>query len=241
MKPSFAPIGSLALLLLLGVLHSSFAAMPAELKLVEGSTTVLFPVRMQVEGVLDGDVDVLLDVDADGKVVDWIVLSASHEGFIPPAVQTLRRWRFEPLEEDGQAIRFIVPAVFQFDYGELAHTSFGPSVVFSFLNEIRPDSGRQVYVARMSELARLPQPLEVERPKLFSDLPLEEQKGRVVFTFYIDREGRVRIPVVTELEGNPLLAESAAQALLEWRFEPARVKNHPVIVRAQQEFVFTGE
>jgi hypothetical protein len=59
----------------------------------------------------------------------------------------------------------------------------------------------------------------------------------VLIDFYIDTEGRPRMPVVLRA-AHELYALAAVDALLQWRFVPPRHQGRPRIVRATQLFSF---
>jgi len=80
------------------VVHQVTPEYPAELK------------RKRVAG----SVHVLFVVDPSGAVQNPIVQQSSHPAFEPPALQAVRKWRFEPGRRNGQPVpfRMKVPIVF---------------------------------------------------------------------------------------------------------------------------------
>ena len=63
------------------------------------------------------------------------------------------------------------------------------------------------------------------------------QEGQVVLDFYIDEQGRPRMPVVTHSDDDALNL-AAVEALSHWRFVPPTRNGVPVMVRAKQSFRF---
>jgi hypothetical protein len=61
----------------------------------------------------------------------------------------------------------------------------------------------------------------------------------VVLDFYIDTEGRPRMPVVLSA-AHDVYAIAAMEALLQWRFAPPTRQGRPAIVRATQQFSFAA-
>ena len=61
--------------------------------------------------------------------------------------------------------------------------------------------------------------------------------GRVQVHFFIDETGAVRMPSV-EAPAHPYLAETAVNAVREWKFEPATRRGRPVLIAASQQFDF---
>jgi len=62
-------------------------------------------------------------------------------------------------------------------------------------------------------------------------------KGSAVIDFYIDSEGHPRMPVAQKAS-HVEFAVAAADALMQWRFEPPTHRGRPITVRMVQEFVF---
>lgn len=64
---------------------------------------------------LSGEVRVRLTIDADGRVADVQVLSASPAGvFEQAAINSVRKWRFEPILRDGRAVEASVATKISF-------------------------------------------------------------------------------------------------------------------------------
>lgn len=201
----------------------------------------IYPVRATLEGEYRGDVELLLDLDNEGNVTDLLVLESTHPAFTDAVLEVVPDWKFNPAQRGGRDVPSVKSISFHFSQEGLVNMSVANSVTMAFLNSIRPELGPERFVARMSELDKLPAPVEMVRPMLFREIPPENRSGRAVFQFFIDRDGRVRMPVLTELEGDIRLAESAVIAIEQWRFEPPMVKGRPVIAHARQEFRFNGE
>jgi hypothetical protein len=62
----------------------------------------------------------------------------------------------------------------------------------------------------------------------------------VLIDFYIDPEGRTRMPVVLRA-AQELYAIAAIEALMQWRFTPPMRNGHRVIARATQLFSFSEQ
>lgn len=238
MKPSLKILAGLAALLSATVASAAMNSVIAS-KLKSYDLPV-FPLRAQMEGILSGEVHLLIDISAEGEVVDTLTLSATNVYFVAPAERAVRDWVFIPSQRDGEKVPSILALTFSFDYTGV-NAGFGPSVVLAFLNDMRADMPMVDFVARLSELDSIPAPLDIVRPGALTDVPPDDRTGRVVFQFFIDQEGKVRMPVVVEQEGDIRLAESALYALEHWRFAPPKAGGRPVIAQARQEFIFQGE
>lgn len=55
---------------------------------------------------MQGTVHILFLVDASGAVQNPVVQKSTHPAFERPALQTIRKWRFEPGKRNGQAVQF---------------------------------------------------------------------------------------------------------------------------------------
>jgi TonB family protein len=63
----------------------------------------------------------------------------------------------------------------------------------------------------------------------------------VTVEFYIDQEGKVRVPAVAREDADDRLATVAVAAVEQWRFEPPMRDKQPVLVLAQQDFRFVAK
>lgn len=63
---------------------------------------------------LKGSVQVLFQVDKDGRVLNPIAQNATHPAFEQPAIQAVKRWRFEPGSRGGRpvAVKMRIPISF---------------------------------------------------------------------------------------------------------------------------------
>jgi protein TonB len=72
-------------------------------RLIEQSPPV-YPAELR-QRKIQGTVYVTFVVDRDGRVLDPTVETSPHEGFQAPALQAVRRWRFEPAVLRGEKVR----------------------------------------------------------------------------------------------------------------------------------------
>lgn len=200
----------------------------------------VYPLRAKMDGVFSGDLKLLINIDEKGKIVDYLPISASHSYFLKPVEGVIQQWVFLPAMRDGKPVSSLKTIHVNFTPDESVDVRMGPSTTVAFINEARGSGGERVnYIANLRDLDHLPVPLEVSRPITPAEIPLAEREGRMVFEFYIDQAGNVRLPVLIESEGHMLFAESVARTLSTWRFEPPTVNGHPVAVRVRQEFKFS--
>ncbi len=62
-----------------------------------------YPPEMRGKGV-DGEVVLIFVVDAEGKVTNPRVESSSHPAFVTPALNAVKKWKFEPGVHAGQRV-----------------------------------------------------------------------------------------------------------------------------------------
>ncbi len=65
----------------------------------------------------------------------------------------------------------------------------------------------------------------------------ERLSGKVVLSATIDADGSIRDVAV--VSGSPILADSAAKAVRQWRYSPAMLNGTPVAIQKQITFLFT--
>jgi len=75
-----------------------------------------YPVELRRRRI-EGSVHVLFVVDEDGKVVDPKVEQTSNPGFDAPALEAVRRWKFEPGTRNGQKVRYRMRVPVRFSAG----------------------------------------------------------------------------------------------------------------------------
>jgi TonB family protein len=61
--------------------------------------------------------------------------------------------------------------------------------------------------------------------------------GTVIVDFFIDENGKLRMPAIQRADHDEL-ASLAVAAMLQWKFEPPTRQGVPVLVRAKQVFHF---
>lgn len=220
-----------------GLVVSSLTAqngtvIPAEILKIEEPR---FPSLAETESIFEGTITVLVDLDDKGTVTDFLPLTASSRYLLEPVSQVIYDWQFKPAQRGAVPARVIKEIEISFQREGLLVVSASSNITRLFAGGVPQ---RVNYVVQMSDLDQLPTPIDLVRPSRFRNMTAEQMNGRVVFDFFIDEKGRVRMPIVVDLEGDFLLAESAAIALQQWRFEPPLKKGRPVTVRARQEFVF---
>jgi len=215
------------------------AAEPAKIEPVRviQTTELKFPVTPETLALSAGQTQVLISVDADGKLVDSLVLSYTQRAFAEAAVHALQVWRYEPARVDGQSVDSRQALTFDFRAAGNVVSTLPSEMYDNFVTSV---FGQTVYrqVCTPEQLDQPLQALKTARPK-YAGAAWKggSATGRVLLDFYVDDAGRPRLPVVVSAN-EKMFAAAAIDALQQWRFSPPTRAGRPVAVRVQQEFVF---
>jgi TonB family protein len=201
---------------------------------IEQVGVLVFPPSMIYSGISTGEVHTAISVDQNGKLVDYLLVSYTEKAFADAALAALKRWRYQAARVHGRPQSSRADVIFSFrDQGVVVQSLPGAAerrIVEEMLN------GRFIYRAcQLRDLDRIPTPVHVVSPVFSGDT----RKRSVTVGFYIDEEGKVRLPSVSRDAADDFFAAAAVQAVEQWRFEPPLRKGFPVLVYAEQEFNFT--
>lgn len=238
MKTRFGQVARVGVLIALSTLTASIRSETPTADYVpcriQQRTSIDFPARMLAEGILHGEVVLLLDVDRNGQLLDVLALAYTQKEFAQSAMRAVKEWRYTPgrvgTDTVGSTIRlnvefevagvmaYVAPLV-----TERADPTFGERFTYMPLSVARLD--------------RVPAAVARSGPIYPKAWIAQGKAGAVTVEFYIDEEGRVRFPSIVG-QADEYLAAAALAALKEWRFEPPRAKGQPALVRARQVFDF---
>lgn len=194
-----------------------------------------YPAALMNQPVYRGFALVGCTVAADGSVVEAWTLRASHRAFADAAEKALREWRYAPAASapgggDRPLLRTdVVRVEFTLTGSVIAQTQLDAALA-AF-----PDSENQLPPLYPNALAKheVPARLEGKLPAAIPNL----SGGSVVMEFFIDADGRVRLPVVLAAQANAY-AEAALAAVRGWRFAGPRVEGKAAAVRVRWSFAF---
>lgn len=195
-----------------------------------------FPPHLRNTTVMHGEARVAINVDIDGKLVECLVTGYSRKEFADAAVAALQRWRYEPALLNGEPWPAVQELTFDFTRTGVVVNMTQIDAINSRMDELM----QGIYAFHsytLRELDRIPTPIALVSPV---SPPLDPKAGKrtVIVDFYIDQQGRVRMPAVKRAEANDVFASAAMAAVRKWQFEPPTVDGKPVLVHAQQEFNF---
>jgi TonB family protein len=195
-----------------------------------------FPHSLSLTPVYRGAAEVIVNIDADGQLVDLLVSRYSRIEFAHEAETTLREWRYQPALRDGEptGARFRV----KFDF--TARGKVATLTVFDTLGSrmdlAHPDVLTDV-ICSSHDLDRPLKPISTVEPRHPGQLPDANRDATVVLDYLVDETGRPRMPVVVEATRDGFALE-AVDALNQWRFAPPTRAGRPVAVQVRQQFVF---
>lgn len=196
-----------------------------------------FPPALSNQGVLEGEVRAVLNVDADGRLVDSLITAYTHVELAAELLPRLREWRYEPAVMRGTPVN----ARFEVNFGFKAS---GAVISMTAVENISANAYRMLNARLISTVCRpdqLDQPLKTTQlvPPLHPGRTIAppQSRGSVVLEFFVDVEGRPRIPVVARMT-HEAFGHAAVAALEQWRFAPPKKGGQPTMVRVTQEFVF---
>jgi TonB family protein len=200
------------------------------------SMNPIFPRGLLELGVVEGECRVVISIDETGKVVDHLVIAATHPMLAEATENVLKYWEFEPPTLRGQPVSVQRELQFIFDNRGTVVSIDVNSYVMSIPLRQFPDK-YAFKPATMQELDRIPTPLEAAAPFYSKELAAQGHKGAVVVEFYIDPTGTVKMPSIVEA-ATPELGALSVEAVRGWKFEPPTCRGKPVLLRVQQTFRF---
>jgi TonB family protein len=196
-----------------------------------------FPTEATARGIRTGEVHAVLLVDADGKLADCLVTAYTQPEFAVELLNAVRNWEYEPAMQKGEPASQRIQIIFRFDQRGAIVSMLPAMYIAARMNNLVGEK-LQPLVSLASELDRIPAAIVQVSPVHPGKMRgAAGQNGTAQIDFYIDAEGRPRMPVAMKAT-HAAYAAAAAEALMQWRFEPPTVGGRPVNVRMVQEFLF---
>lgn len=192
-----------------------------------------FPLSLS-EKTRTGHVRVLIEVDSEGKLTDYMLVAYSRKAFAKAVEDVIRQWTFEPAQYAGQGVGVVTEVNVDFDTGGVVINTDFQEIVDNFLHSWR-NSIPEYAPANIRQIDRIPEPIKVINPQYHVGMGVA---GEVMIQFYINEEGKVRMPHVAKAD-DLRLAELAMDAIRGWEFSPPTYKGRPVLVKASQVFRFS--
>ena len=221
----------------LGLLGTENEALAAQLGLTRFVEPV-YPDAARLDGFATGHVTVAVSHNARGEPLDILVIEATHPKMAEAAVNAVREWRFTPsdnpadLAAHAMKIGFKMQGVVVFPFGK------------NHAEDLSADSraiklAEPVKVPRVQALAQQPKALVQPMPAYPAKLATREIEGTAAVRFYVDEEGRVRLPELIEAT-TPEFAEAALAAVAQWRYEPPQKDGRRIVASDLWTFKFAA-
>ena len=179
----------------------------------------------------------MIMVESDGKLRDWMVTGYSHPLFAKEALDSLPTWKYEPATFHGQPISTRTELHFQFKREGIIRVI--PGDVES-ARRMAKDRRRDAFwqrVCEVQELDAVPEAVVEVMPEPPDMLGAVLPEGRVVVDYFIDPEGKVRMPLIVRSDDEAFSA-AVLLAITEWRYEPPKKQGVPVMTRVWRQFDF---
>lgn len=197
----------------------------------------LYPVQLSERFIDEGEARIMIMVDEGGRLADWMVTGYTHPLFAKEALDVLPKWRFEPARFHGEAIP--VRTELRFLYRNHGRVRIVPGDMELALR-VRDIRGGETFwqrTCRMEELDHPPDAIVEVAPMPPDRLGAIAREGRVVVEYFIDPEGRVRMPLILSSD-DEAFSQSVLVALSDWKYAPPTRAGQPVLARVAREFVF---
>ena len=207
---------------------------------IEQTVEPRFPPSLTLGTISEGEARVVVNIDADGKLIDWLVIGYTDKAFADEAVTVIKAWHYDAPTENGQPIGVRTELRFNFESRGrvISLTAIETPEVLLRQMGIGP-----TFITSVCRPQELDQPLAaVNAISPHYPAPSATTPGRpqsVVVDFYVDEKGQPRMPVVVN-SAHEHYAAAAVDALSRWRFAAPTRAGRPVTVRVRQEFIFPG-
>jgi len=200
---------------------------------------VQFPGHAVYEGVATGKATVGVMLDQTGRPLDFLLIRYTRDYFGKALLEEAKRRGYRPKRLGDTAVPgpFIFSYAFEPPQGLTHISSFEAAARRS--EEIQGGAAFVYQPRREGELdgGRL-EPTQVRIPVLPARYaPPDKRPVKVLVSFYVDEQGRVRLPNVESVLAPELVAH-ALQALQQWAFKAPTIKAKPVLVRAMRAVTF---
>jgi hypothetical protein len=184
-------------------------------------------------------------VDEKGNISDYLAIEATHVGLLEKAAEKLQEARFDPALKDGEPVPGKISITVGFFDPE--QRAWREGAQFTPMGGSVSDAvDRRVYKMKEEEFRyresspnELDEPLKMLESKLYLVHGPDEPAptGKVVVEYWIDHEGKVRLPEILSSD-DPNLSLSVLMTLKETRFARPKRNGNATYVKVRQPFNF---
>lgn len=200
-----------------------------------------YPAALRQAGVAQGNVIVALETrrSAAGPAGEFLVLSATAPQFADSVSRAIGGWRFAEPKAGSAPEGTTGPTIIRFQFVSTGVVTLSvpdfQARRTAALNESA--GGNTVILPTFADLDRVPASVNQPMPAYPAALRTKPVPGTAAVRFFVDAEGRVRLPSITSASA-PEFAEAALGVLSQWRFEPPVLSGKPVIAIGTWTFNF---
>lgn len=204
---------------------------------LERPVSLLIPVELRHLSHAWESAMLQIRIGPEGEVADWVPLYLPHRKLLPAVGRALEGAEFTPPMVEGEPAMVDVSATLPlWNVGQFEVLSVSVSEhLESRMASLTLPANHLV----LSKPGELDEPLAItERGKVYSAADEEgnELSWRVTMEFFVDPEGKVRMPRPVE-DVDPLIAEVAMRTVRGFRFAPPETNGRPTVVKARMELV----
>jgi TonB family protein len=204
---------------------------------IEQTVEAQFPHSLSLTHLTSGEARIIVNIDADGQLVDWLVTGYTHKAFAEEAVSVLKQWRYRAPTEHGQPVGIRTELRFEFEATGRVVSLMAIETPEVLLKQMGIGPHFITHVCNLQELDRPIAPVNPASPAYPRQAGAQAAARSVLIDFYVDEKGQPRMPVVVN-SSHEVLAQAAVGALNQWRFTAPTRAGRPVAVRVRQEFIF---
>ncbi len=212
---------------------------------IQVTTPPKIPDSLLQKGITSGLATLVVSVDENGFLEDWLLTEASDHSI----EQVIDQWNFDPARQRGRNISarqhfpiLIDAAGAQVKFRKATNAPFSQNFFDpNDRSEIKNRYQSPIKTVHPRELDQTPPLTRHVKPRVGPETYQESKGSSVTFLFYLDTEGRVRMPTPSKTSGqiSPAAIYAAQVALEQWRFEPPTRNGKTVITQLAQTINFS--
>lgn len=202
------------------------------------TTELMYPLRLLQDSVDQGEANIMVMINDDGQLVDWLVTGYSHPLFAKEVLEALLKWKFNPAHMQGKAIASRTELRFVFKNSALVRVLSNDTGLVAKQKVQERNSGYWAFICPREDLDT-PLDAKVEISPMPPDqLGATAKEGKVIVDYLVDPEGKVRMPMIISTD-DEAFASSVLLAVNECRYVVPRREGVPVITRVRRQFIFS--
>ena len=195
-----------------------------------------FPDFVRLTGNSKGIVTVAIGRDGEGRVNDVLVLDSTHPRLTQSVIAAVRQWKFTYPANPAPHGREVVPIV-RFLFSSKGISLVSAQTGSGAAKERDMNESAPVILPTFADLDAPPKPIEHTMPRFTGALAERVAGGEVTVKFFVDENGKVRVPIILDCTV-PELGLAALAAVERWTYEPPRISGRETIALETETFGF---